>query len=98
MYIKCWFYIIKYIFCIKNDVSTIECAFNLGQNKTYALPSVGYFLELCECLPLPPQCTATYVVKNITLKQKGKIQTQDLKKKLSVFQIKPSNMNNEKPV
>jgi hypothetical protein len=46
MYIKCSFCIIKYIFCIKNDVNTIECAFNLGENKTYTLPSVGFFRTL----------------------------------------------------
>jgi hypothetical protein len=43
MYIQCWFCIIKYTFCIKNDVNTIEGAFNLGENKTYTLPSGGFF-------------------------------------------------------
>jgi hypothetical protein len=43
LYIKCWFYVIKYIFCIKNDVNTIECTFNLGKNKTNTLPSVRFF-------------------------------------------------------
>jgi hypothetical protein len=33
MYIKCWFYMMKYTFCIKNEDNTIECAFYLGENK-----------------------------------------------------------------
>ncbi len=50
MYIECWFCMIKYIFCIKNNVNTNECAFNLGEKKTCTLLSVGFFKELFRTL------------------------------------------------